>query len=126
MRTTEDQARADAALVDTHPEMDRRLIRCVCGHSLDAHRQEVTPATFPWTAPVTCGRTDCPCARYRTRPAPWRVTFRPTDPDGPALISLWPWLITSPRGHVVHSSTSRTSADQARQNLGLPMAEVSE
>lgn len=117
MRTTEAQARADAALVDTNPELDRRLIRCVCRHSIDAH--PVLAYHEETGAPVyqPCGREGCPCARFLTRPAAWRVTFRPIDPDEPALITLWPWQITSPRGNVVHSSSSRTSALNLARHL---------
>uniref|UniRef100_A0AAU8GN34 Uncharacterized protein n=1 Tax=Mycobacterium phage JustASigh TaxID=3158894 RepID=A0AAU8GN34_9CAUD len=110
MRTTEAQARADAALVDTAPDLDRRLIRCVCGHSLDAHPVLAYHETTGAPVYHPCGRDACDCTRFQTRLAPWRVTFRPLVPDDSALLTIWPWLITSPRGHVVHSSHSRTSA----------------
>lgn len=148
MRTTEDQARADAALVDTAPEVDRRLIRCVCNHSIDAHPVLAYHETTGAPVYQPCGRVGCPCTRFQTRPAQWRVVFRPIEPDAPALITLWPWQITSPRGNVVHSSSSRTSAltlarhmaavesllarvndgvisvEQGRRNLGISMVEV--
>jgi hypothetical protein len=117
VRTPEDRAAADAELVDVEPEFDRRLMRCRCRHSIYAH-----PARFEeWgtnasTAP--CQR--CDCTRFQSRPAPWRVIYRPFTDGDVALLMLWPWLIESPRGARVYSLADRASAlNLARSMAGL-------
>ncbi|GJJ24123.1 hypothetical protein [Mycolicibacterium mageritense] len=108
MRTTEERARADAELVDTgeHPELDRRLIRCACLHSLDAHE----PGRPGWPPQGNRACTRCDCSRYATRPAPWRVVFRPLGGGDCSLITLWPWLVLSPRGTIAYAMAERNSA----------------
>ncbi|WP_319456905.1 MULTISPECIES: hypothetical protein [unclassified Mycobacterium] len=107
MRTTEDRAQADVQLADTAPEFDRRLIRCRCRHSLDAHRQEVgTGAVFPFAQAMGCER--CECDRFHARQMPWRICR-----DGIYALTVamaGPWQVVSPRGRVVFRAWTQEEA----------------
>ncbi len=110
MRTTEDQAARDAALVDTgeHPPADRRSIRCKCSHSLDAHQPPRTPdearllpdPNAAFSSPP-CMR--CECRRFASRRAAWRVV-----PAAAPRLDVW--AVVSPAGQEVYHAATRVSA----------------
>jgi hypothetical protein len=125
VRTPEDRAAADAELVDVEPELDRRLIRCRCRHSLDAHPPPRTPAevgllAIPEDAFTSPPCTRCPCDRFHARPAPWRVCRDSVYALSVALAG--PWCVVSPRGVEMYRAWTQPEAAE----LGRAMASIDE
>ncbi|WP_061000139.1 hypothetical protein [Mycolicibacterium mucogenicum] len=130
MITTEERAAADRHIdYSRTPELDRRTMRCRCGHSLNAHQPPPTPdLARQLPEPRDAFRLPpclrCDCQRYQSRPAVWRVTQAPRDP---VQIAAWGWMrqesmrpeyvVTSPRGTEVARSHSLTAAFNAAQQM---------
>ncbi len=130
MITTEERAAADEHIdYSSTPELDRRVMRCRCGHSLSAHRPPPTPGdAMLLPEPRDAFRLPpclrCDCQRYTSRPAVWRVTLvRPITVE----LALRPWtfwapvwIVTSPRGVEVCRLPNRVAA----LNLARMMADL--
>lgn len=126
MITTEERAAADRHIdYSRTPELDRRTMRCRCGHSLNAHQPPPTPdLARQLPEPRDAFRLPpclrCDCQRYQSRPGVWRVTLlRPVTVEfhlGPWTIWAPLWVVTSPRGNEVCRMADRVAAlNVARQ-----------
>ncbi|MCT7372727.1 hypothetical protein [Mycolicibacterium llatzerense] len=131
MITTEERAAADRDLTEVAHEVDRRTIRCKCGHSLDAHPGNAMPSGDALVQFMASGQaiwtpcTRCDCQRYTSRPAVWRVTLLRPITMVVAQFGEWDfdvpvWIVTSPRGVEVCRTHHRVAAlDLAWQMAAL-------
>lgn len=99
--------------------IDRRLIRCRCGHSIDGHQPPRTPdeamllpepsKAFSSPPCVRCG-----CRQFAARVAPWRVA-----PRRPYACDMW--AVWSPSGgaYPVFTSHDRVTALTVANALGV-------